>query len=62
MKKSYKQLQEELSKILDTFEQSSHDDVDMMLADYEKGMAIIKEIETMLEKAELKLKKIKSQQ
>lgn len=61
MKKSYKQLQQELSEILEAFEQSAHEDVDIMLADYEKGMAIIKEIEATLEHAEIKLKKMKSQ-
>lgn len=59
-KKSYKELQNELDMLLEKFESSSHDDIDTMLKDYEKGMKLIGELENNLSEAELKLKKMKN--
>jgi exodeoxyribonuclease VII small subunit len=59
MKKSYKELQAELDRILDKFERSEHDDVDELLADYAKGKELIAELESMLGEAELTIKKAK---
>lgn len=58
-KKSYKDLQAELSEVLDAFERSAHEDVDELLADYEKGTKLIAELEAYLSEAEVKLSKIK---
>ena len=59
-KKTYKELQGELDELLIKFESSSHDDIDAMLEDYEKGMKIIAELESNLSQAEIKLKKMKN--
>ena len=57
--KNYKQLQSELQEILSAFEQSSHEDVEELIADYERGVKLIKDLEKILNSAELKIKKIK---
>ncbi|MCA9324299.1 exodeoxyribonuclease VII small subunit [Candidatus Saccharibacteria bacterium] len=57
-KKSYTQAQAELQEVLERFERSAHEDVDQLLADYDKGMKLIAELEAHLKDAELTLKKM----
>jgi exonuclease VII small subunit len=58
-KKSYVELQRELAEILARFERSEHEDVDVLLKDYETGAAIIAELEAYLKHAEVTIKKVK---
>ncbi len=58
--KPYKQLQDELEVVIQSFEQSEHEDVDALLKDYEKGTALIAALENHLKKAEITLNKIKN--
>ncbi len=55
--KPYAQLRTELDEVIERFERSEHVDVDELLKDYEKGKALLKDLETMLDSAELKIKK-----
>ena len=57
---SYSELKQELDEVLQSFEMSSHDDVNDMLKDYDKAMKLIKELESQLNSAQLSLKKMKS--
>ncbi len=55
---NYRQLSEELDVILGSL-QSADLDIDESLKSYERGMAIVKELETYLKAAENKVTKIK---
>lgn len=55
--KSYRQLRSELDEIMNNLHVSALD-VDTAIAEYEKGMKIIKELEAHLKKAELKIQKV----
>ena len=55
--KTYAQLRAELDEVIERFERSEHADVDELLKDYEVGKSLIKELETLLDSAELKIKK-----
>ena len=57
--KTYKELKTELDEILMKFEQSTHDDVDMLLRDYEKGQQLIQSLQTMLHEAKERIKQSK---
>ena len=59
MRKSYRELQVELDRILGKFERSEHEDVDELLADYAKGKELITELESLLGAAEQTIKKAK---
>ena len=59
MAKTYRELEQELNEILNRSEQSVYDDVDSMIKDYDKGMKIVKELESMLKEAKNKISKIK---
>ena len=56
---TYNQLNAELDKILEEL-QTSDLDIDDAVAKYERGMAIVKELQTYLKTAENKVKKVKA--
>lgn len=56
--KRYKELEGELSIILDRIDRSEHDDLQDLLDDFESGQTIISELEKRLKAAELKVTKI----
>ncbi len=58
--KSYKQLESELSDVLDRVEHSDYEELDDLLADYEKGKKIIAELEKRLDSAKNSIKKVNS--
>jgi exodeoxyribonuclease VII small subunit len=56
--KSYKELEEELSDVLERVESQSYDELDSLLKDYEKGMKLIAELQVKLETAKNSIKKV----
>lgn len=56
----YQSLNEELQTILNSLD-SSDLDVDAAIKQYERGMEIVKELETYLKTAENKVKKVQAQ-
>ena len=52
---SYRELRAELDSIVSRIELGSYDDIDALLADYEKGKGIIAELQKRLEEAETSL-------
>lgn len=60
MKKTYQELNQELEQILNRM-QAADLGIDEAVTAYERGMAIVKELETYLADAENKVKKIKLQ-
>lgn len=56
---NYKALQQELDTIVGNLQQNDLD-IEVAIKDYERGMAIVKELETYLEKAENTITKLKS--
>jgi len=57
-KKSYQELQEELEGVLEKL-QSETVDLDEAIEFHKKGTAIIKEMQRKLDRAEIKIKKLK---
>lgn len=57
--KSYRQLQQELDEIVDTFERSEHQDVDEMLKDNERADVLINILQKRLDEAQVRLNKAK---
>lgn len=57
--KSYKQLEQELNEVLGRVESGSYDEIDELLKDYEKGMAIANQLEIKLKTAKNTIIKIK---
>ena len=57
--KSYKQLDSELSTIIQRIEAGEYDDLDLLLKDYEAGKKLIEQLQTQLEKAKNSIKKVK---
>ncbi len=57
--KTYKQLENELEEILDNVENSSYDELDKLLEDYNKGIKIVEELEIKLKSAKNVIKKAK---
>lgn len=57
--KSYKQLEQELNEVLGRVESGSYDEIDELLKDYEKGMAIANQLEEKLKTAKNTIIKIK---
>ncbi len=53
--KTYKELESELSLILDKIDQAEHEDLDDLLKDFEHGQNIIKELEQRLKTAKIKI-------
>ena len=58
--KTYQELSSELDQLLEEL-QTAELEVDDAIAKYERGMAIIEQLETQLKTAENKVKKIKAQ-
>lgn len=58
--KSYKQLESELAEVLERVEHSDYEELDELLADYDKGKKIISELEKRLESAKNSIKKVGS--
>jgi exodeoxyribonuclease VII small subunit len=56
--KTYKQLEKELSEVLDRVESESYEDLDSLLSDYEKGTKLIDELQKRLETAKNSIKKV----
>ena len=59
VEKSYKQLESELQMLVERVEGADYDELDLLLADYEKGIKLIKLLETRLETAKNRISKIK---
>jgi exodeoxyribonuclease VII small subunit len=57
--KTYKQLESELEEILDNVENSSYDELDALLEDYNRGIKIVEELEKKLKTAKNTIKKVK---
>lgn len=55
--KSYREMRNELDEIMTNLHTSDLD-IDLAIKQYERGMQLIKELETYLKKAELKIKKV----
>lgn len=58
VKKTYRELMEELDEVMQAL-QADDIDVDAAIAHYEKGIALTKQIETYLTKAENKLTELR---
>jgi exodeoxyribonuclease VII small subunit len=56
--KSYKELETELSEVLDRVESQSYDELDSLLKDYEKGIKLIGELQEKLETAKNSIRKV----
>jgi exodeoxyribonuclease VII small subunit len=56
--KSYRDLEKELSEVLDRVESESYDELDSLLKDYDKGMNLISELQKKLETAKNSIKKV----
>jgi exodeoxyribonuclease VII small subunit len=59
-KKSFKSLEDELASVLNRIENADYDDLDDLLADYEKGSKIIAELEKRLKNAKNQIVKAKT--
>lgn len=57
--KTYKQLETDLSKVLERVENGSYEELDMLLKDYSEGIKIIEELEEKLKTAKNSIKKVK---
>ena len=57
--KTYKQLEKELNEVLERVENGSYDEIDDLLKDYEKGMAIANSLEEKLKTAKNTIIKVK---
>ena len=57
--KTYKQLEQELSKILDRVENAEYDELDDLLKDYDQGTELIAKLQKKLETAKNTVKKVK---
>lgn len=57
--KSYKQLEQELSEVLERVENGLYDELDELLKDYEKGMALANLLEEKLKTAKNTIIKVK---
>lgn len=57
--KTYKQLEAELSEVLERVENGSYDELDLLLNDYATGIKIIEELEDKLKSAKNSIKKVK---
>lgn len=60
MPKTYKELEAELSTVLERVENASYDELDDLLKDYDKGMKLIEELENKLKTAKNTIKKVNS--
>jgi exonuclease VII small subunit len=58
-KKSYKEIEQELQKVLGRVENESYDDLDDLLKDYDSGIMLIASLQDKLEKAKNSIKKVK---
>lgn len=58
--KSFSQLEEELDELLTRVESASYNELDELLADYERGSAIIEHMEKKLAKAKNSIQKVKN--
>ncbi len=57
--KTYKELETELSEVLERVENGSYDELDVLLADYEQGIKTIQSLEEKLKNAKNTIKKVK---
>lgn len=57
--KTYKELEKELSEVIERVENGSYDELDVLLADYEQGIEIIEALEKKLKSAKNTIKKVK---
>lgn len=57
--KSYKELEQQLSEVLSRVENGSYDEIDELLKDYEKGMALASLLEEKLKTAKNTIIKVK---
>ncbi len=55
--KSYRELEEELQIVLNRVEHDSYDELDDLLKDYDKGSALIAQLQKKLETAKNSIKK-----
>ena len=56
--KTYKQLEDELAKILERVEHASYDELDDLLKDYDAGSKIIAALQKKLDTAKNKINKV----
>ena len=56
--KTYRELEKELSEVIDRVEGESYDELDSLLKDYDKGMMLIAELQKKLETAKNSIKKV----
>lgn len=56
--KSFRELEKELSEVLDRVESESYDELDSLLQDYDKGMKLISELQEKLKTAKNSIKKV----
>jgi exonuclease VII small subunit len=56
--KTYKQLEEELNTVLERVEHESYEELDLLLADYDKGIELIAQLQEKLENAKNSIKKV----
>ena len=57
---TYKELEAELHELLDRIEHDTYDELDNLLKDYDKGMKLIADLQSKLEKAKNSVKKVRS--
>ncbi len=57
MKKTYKELEEELQAVLERVENASYDELDEVLKDYDAGTRLIEELQKKLDTAKNTIKK-----
>ena len=56
--KTYRQLEDELSTVLERVENATYEELDDLLKDYDKGMKIITELQKKLQSAQNSIKKV----
>ena len=57
-KKTYAQLESELSDVMHRIESADYEDLDQLLKDYDSGTAIINELEKKLKSAKTKITQV----
>jgi len=55
--KTYRELEEELHSILERIEESSYDELEDLLEDYDTGVKLVSELQKKLDNAKNKIKK-----
>lgn len=57
--KTYKQLESELSEVLERVENGSYEELDLLLKDYAEGIKLVEDLEEKLKTAKNSIKKVK---